>query len=684
MFYGRNSNVLHLRVHPISFGGVPVRRAFLMLVTLLALLPFAVNAQTRRIVEMGITSPEMAQYFQQHASAQDIARVDHPNDIGLISGITVGKKMVIFKSASQIQQFLASNANSLDIVGYNLEPGQTHDANELANPVAAAKAVRSMATQYGKAVAIGLTHDLTLQYAAAMAPYADIWVLQIQKAQNDAQMAGEFVNQMVPALQRANPAIQVFVQIRTDSSPAALAKLVNGLGNVHVSILTQRSDVQDAVNVAGAFFGGTGQTQMVSQAPASWVNDYGYRIPSKDGKWLLPVATRLLGSTDDDHVHRGSINSWDLSAAIGSPVFAAAPGVVEAAGCYLYEQHKWAIMQGYGCAVQIRHGGGISSQYGHCLEGSIRVKAGDQVTASTLLCQVGKTGVTSFNHTHFTILRNGSPVRMDSIFDKGLMRYCHLCSGKNDPNAPIAGGMPTGQQQSQQSVTAFQTRYDQLLTILRQYPPQLVSLAIMALLGLLALVYWLGGRTERVVIVAVVAGMAGALVIVWLFMPIGVVASGAGQQTAVSGGDAWEWAYAFMRKWEGGSNPPCVHDPVRTLKGITQATYTAWLRSQGQPNADVCAALTEQQAEAIYYQRYWLASGADKLKPAAALVVFDHAVNAGVGEGKALIAQCGSNVSCLVQARYADYKTKGNCAQYCKAWFGRVADLVKYLQKGQS
>ena len=33
-----------------------------------------------RIVEMGITSSEMASYFQAHAGAQDIARVDHPND----------------------------------------------------------------------------------------------------------------------------------------------------------------------------------------------------------------------------------------------------------------------------------------------------------------------------------------------------------------------------------------------------------------------------------------------------------------------------------------------------------------------------------------------------------------------------------------------------------------------------
>lgn len=632
---------------------------------------------------MGITAPQMAQYFQQHAGPQDIARVDHPSDIGLISGITIGRKMVIFKSVSEIETFMRSNANSLDIIGYNLEPGQTHSAAELANPVAAAKAAKAVAVQYGKLLAIGLTKSLTNQYGPAMVHYADIWILQVQKAQNDPQQVVAWVQPMSKALKQANPNVQIAVQIRTDSQPSALASLVSSMTWLEgVSILTQRSDVQDAVSVASTFLGKSGQTQTASQVPASWVNDYGYRLPSKDGKWLLPVATRLLGSTDDDHVHRGSINSWDLSAAIGSPVFAAASGTVEAAGYYLYENRKWPIMQGYGGAIQIKHGGGISSQYGHCLEGSIRVKAGDQVTASTLLCQVGKTGVTSFNHTHFTILRNGSPIRMDSVFDKGLMRYCHLCSGKNDPKAPIGDSMVTGQPQAQPQTPMMATRYDQLLTILRQYPPQLVSLAVMVLLGTLVLVYWLGGRTERIAIIAGVSGMAGAAVIVWLFMPIGVVASSptnAGQQTAISGGDSWKAAYAFMRKWEGNR---CVHDPVRTLKGITQGTYTAWLQSKGQGNADVCTSLTEQQAEAIYYQRYWLASGADKLAPAAALVVFDHAVNAGVGEGKALIAQCGSDVSCLISARLADYKTKGNYATYGRAWTNRVNDLVKYLQKG--
>lgn len=662
-------------------------KRFLLLVVLAAMLPATVNAQARRIVEMGITSPEMAQYFQQHAGANDIARVDHPNDIGLISGISVGKKMVIFKSASQIQQFMASNASALDIIGYNLEPGQTHDAAELANPVAAAKNVQAIARQYGKQVAIGLTRSLTLQYGAAMAPYADIWVLQIQKAQNDPQMAGEFVNQMVPALQRANPSIVVFVQIRTDSSPAALASLVNGLSGVHVSILTQRSDVQDAVNVANAFFGGSAQAQAVSIPAQRQPRLYGDRLPSKDGKWLLPTPTLHLGSTDDDHVKRGSINSWDLVAPKGTPVYAARAGVVEAAGCNLYEDRQWPIMQGYGCAVSIKHGDGIVSQYGHCDTGSIVVKVGQQVDEWNLLCKVGMTGQTSFGpHTHFTILRNGSPIRIDGVFDiKRMLKYQRLgnaVSSEVPAQIGVVGGaMVTGQQQQATVTTVTTSKGMLLLQALASLPAEQFATLVSIVIGLLMFTWWLSGTYVRVVILATVTTVVVGGCIALLFMPAPLLqpVSAVGQQSATVGGDSWKTAYAFMRKWEGNR---CVHDPVRTLKGITQGTYTAWRKSQGLGQADVCTSLTEEQAEAIYYQRYWLASGADKLEPAAALVVFDHAVNAGVGQGVALVAQCGSDVSCLIAARMADYKTKSNWRQFGHAWTNRVNDLAKYLKEG--
>lgn len=632
-----------------------------------------VSAQGR-INEMGITSAEMASYFQQHASAQDIARVDHPNDIGLISGITVGKKMVIFKSVAQISQFLASNAGALDIVGYNLEPGQTHDPAELANPVAAAQAVKAVAQRYGKQVAIGLTHDLTLRYGPAMAPYADLWVLQIQRAQNDPQMAAGFVNQMVPALTKANPAIKIFVQIRTDSQPAALASLVNGFSGVHVSILTQRQDVQDAINVASQFFGQGGSQQAPANfKPVAMANgsQYGIRVPAKLSGWFAPVASNLIGSNERDHLERGSINAWDWSASIGSPVFAIGSGSIRYAGCNDAGH--------YGCWVSISHGNGLQSDYAHCLEGSIKVQNGQQVDASTQLCNIGRTGWTDWPHVHLAIKLNGKPQPITNYFDTSLVAYCHFtqCKATNDPNAPIAGaGMQVTGQATSQQATVTTSKGQQLLQALAQLPVEQFGLLVSVLVFLFLFAFWLSGLYVRVALVSLTSAGLAAGCIAILFMPMQIQATQTSQPAAI-GGESWDIAYKFMRRWEGSK---CTHDPVRTYKGVTDSAYNAWRQSKGLTSGDVCRDMTDEQMKQIYYERYWLASGADKLSEKTAIAIFDHAVNAGVGAAKGLLAQCGDNAACVIQARYADYRTKSKFNVYGKAWFNRVNDLVKFLQ----
>lgn len=623
-----------------------------------------------RIVEMGITSSEMAAYFQQHAGAQDIARVDHPNDVGLISGITVGHKMAIFKTAAQISQFLASNANTIDIVGYNLEPGQANDANELANPVAAAQTVQAVARQYGKQVAIGLTHDLTLNYGASMAPYADIWVLQIQKAQNDPQMASEFVNQMVPALVSANPAIKVFVQIRTDSQPAALASLVNGLGNVNVSILTQRSDVQDAINVAGQFFGqGGGQSAPTNFQPVKMASgsQYGIRVPSKLTGCYAPVASNLIGSTEDDHSGRGSpTEAWDWSASVGSPVFSICPGTVR--------RTSSANEGGYGWNVVIDHSNGLSTLYAHCKENSFTVKPGQQVTAWTQICTVGRTGMTSWPHVHLNIDVNGKHTRVGQYFDSSLVSICHFtkCQATNDPNAPIANaGTVTGQQTTSQAPVITTSKGKQILQALAALPAEQFGLLIAVIVFLLLFIFWLSGLYVRVALISLTtAGIAAGCVAI-LFMPTQIQATQTSQPVAV-GGD-WEKSYEITQGREGWK---CTEDGAHTMGGVTQGTYNVWRAKHGMGRADVCQALTKEQAKQIFYELFWLPVGADKMPFALALTVVDHYYN--TGKVSHLLARCGQDVVCFNNARIVDYKGMGNCSLYCKGWLARVEHIRRY------
>lgn len=392
--------------------------------------------------------------------------------------------------------------------------------------------------------------------------------------------------------------------------------------------------------------------------------DYGQRLRSIDGQWTLPTATRLLGSTDDDHIKRGSINSWDLSASIGSPVFAAAPGIVKTAGCYLYENRITPNLQGYGCSVQIDHGNGVVSQYGHCKEGTLYVSKGQQVTADSLLCQVGTTGQTAWPHVHFTILRNGSPIRIASVFDINQMHYCKFCRATNDPSAPVSG-MVSGQ--AQQVVTYDSMGLQLLRTMgkaLAETEPATVQMGLAATIMAILLALWLSPNWARMVIVAGLVSTGCATGVALMFIPTQAAPTQVNQPAG-----AWQQAYKVTIGSEGFS---CTNDGAYTMGGVTQGTYDAWRMSQGLGRADVCASLTEQQRQAIFVQRYWIASGADKLPAKLALTYVDHAFNAGIGAAKRGLAACGLDVSCFNRWRVQDYQGKSNASLYLAGWLNRV------------
>ena len=93
----------------------------------------------------------------------------------------------------------------------------------------------------------------------------------------------------------------------------------------------------------------------------------------------------------------------DIGAAWGSPIVAAADGQVAAAG--------WA--GGYGREVQIAHGGGIVSLYGHMSE--IVASPGSFVRRGQLIGYVGSSGLSTGPHLHFEVRQGGSPVNPLSV-----------------------------------------------------------------------------------------------------------------------------------------------------------------------------------------------------------------------------------------------------------------------------
>ncbi len=95
-----------------------------------------------------------------------------------------------------------------------------------------------------------------------------------------------------------------------------------------------------------------------------------------------------------DHAHMG----MDIAAPNGTPIKAAADGIVKFAGT----------MGGYGNLVIISHGNGVETYYGHCSK--IYVTKGQEVIAGDEIAAVGSTGYSTGNHLHFEIRKDGAQV----------------------------------------------------------------------------------------------------------------------------------------------------------------------------------------------------------------------------------------------------------------------------------
>jgi murein DD-endopeptidase MepM/ murein hydrolase activator NlpD len=89
----------------------------------------------------------------------------------------------------------------------------------------------------------------------------------------------------------------------------------------------------------------------------------------------------------------------DLAGAYGTPVYATADGTVLRAG--------WN-SGGYGNLVEIDHGRGIATRYGHM--SAILVHAGDHVTRGEQIGRMGSTGRSTGNHLHYEVRIDGRPV----------------------------------------------------------------------------------------------------------------------------------------------------------------------------------------------------------------------------------------------------------------------------------
>ena len=97
----------------------------------------------------------------------------------------------------------------------------------------------------------------------------------------------------------------------------------------------------------------------------------------------------------------------DFRGEIGDPIHATAAGTVTAAG--------WT--GGYGKMVEIDHGNGLSTRYGHLSQ--IDVSVGDKIRVGQIVGRLGSTGRSTGPHVHYETRIDGEPVDPQKFLNAG-------------------------------------------------------------------------------------------------------------------------------------------------------------------------------------------------------------------------------------------------------------------------
>lgn len=110
------------------------------------------------------------------------------------------------------------------------------------------------------------------------------------------------------------------------------------------------------------------------------------------------MSSRYGYRTDPFNGQRAMHKGVDFAGKDGSDIIATASGLVT------YSGERW----GYGLMVEINHGNGLATRYGHAKE--LLVKPGDIVKPGQLIARMGSSGRSTGPHVHYEVLKNGRQV----------------------------------------------------------------------------------------------------------------------------------------------------------------------------------------------------------------------------------------------------------------------------------
>jgi murein DD-endopeptidase MepM/ murein hydrolase activator NlpD len=132
----------------------------------------------------------------------------------------------------------------------------------------------------------------------------------------------------------------------------------------------------------------------------------------------VPVRKPVTGEIDmsspfgvrmDPFLHRPAMHTGlDMRGDVGDPVHATASGRVSMAGRE----------GGYGNLVEIEHGNGLATRYGHLSE--IDVKVGQKVRIGEVIGRIGSTGRSTGPHLHYETRVDGDAVDPQKFLRAGV------------------------------------------------------------------------------------------------------------------------------------------------------------------------------------------------------------------------------------------------------------------------
>ena len=172
--------------------------------------------------------------------------------------------------------------------------------------------------------------------------------------------------------------------IQNLSSSALLSNMIAQLNNLSV-----RSAFQDKSYVeVGAMVKNKEKLLRAIPAIQPVSNKNLNRIASGYGYRIDPLYK-------DYRLHAG----LDFTAPSGTPIYATADGVVQAAGFN---------SDGYGNKVVINHGYGYQTLYGHMVR--VKAKVGQTVKRGEVIGYIGSTGKSTGPHCHYEVIKRGAKV----------------------------------------------------------------------------------------------------------------------------------------------------------------------------------------------------------------------------------------------------------------------------------